>query len=140
LLFPRIDCIILLVQRTANIAAGKELMQERIQKIISAAGVTSRRAAEQLISEGRVRVNGQVVTELGTKADAAKDHIKVDGKLINPRQPLTYVMLNKPAGFVTTMADPEGRPTVLNLLKGLKIRVYPCGTPGLQYGGAAAAH
>jgi len=127
LLFPRIDCIILLVQRTANIAAGKELMQERIQKIISAAGVTSRRAAEQLISEGRVRVNGQVVTELGTKADAAKDHIKVDGKLINPRQPLTYVMLNKPAGFVTTMADPEGRPTVLNLLKGLKIRVYPVG-------------
>ncbi|HUI46657.1 MAG TPA: pseudouridine synthase [Nitrospirota bacterium] len=102
-------------------------MQERIQKIISAAGVTSRRAAEQLISEGRVRVNGQVVTELGTKADAAKDHIKVDGKLINPRQPLTYIMLNKPAGFVTTMADPEGRPTVLSLLKGIKIRVYPVG-------------
>jgi 23S rRNA pseudouridine2605 synthase len=102
-------------------------MLERIQKIISAAGVTSRRAAEQLILEGRVRLNGQVVTELGTKADAAKDHIKVDGKLINPRQPLTYVMLNKPAGYVTTMADPEGRPTVLSLLKGLKIRVYPVG-------------
>jgi 23S rRNA pseudouridine2605 synthase len=102
-------------------------MQERIQKIISAAGVTSRRAAEQLISEGRVRVNGHVVTELGTKADASTDHIKVDGKLINPRQPLTYVMLNKPAGYVTTMADPEGRPTVLSLLKGLKIRVYPVG-------------
>ncbi len=110
-----------------DIVAGKELMQERIQKIISAAGVTSRRAAEQLISEGRVRVNGQVVTELGSKADASKDHIKVDGKLINPRQPLTYVMMNKPAGFVTTMADPEGRPTVLTLLKGLKIRVYPVG-------------
>ncbi len=102
-------------------------MLERIQKIISAAGITSRRAAEQLISEGRVRLNGQVVTELGTKADAAKDHIKVDGKLINPRQPLTYVMLNKPAGFVTTMADPEKRPTVLSLLKGIKIRVYPVG-------------
>jgi len=102
-------------------------MLERIQKIISAAGVTSRRAAEQLILEGRVRVNGQVVTELGSKADAAKDHIKVDGKLINPRQPLTYVMLNKPAGYVTTMADPEGRPTVLSLLKGLKTRVYPVG-------------
>lgn len=102
-------------------------MLERIQKIISAAGVTSRRAAEQLITEGRVRVNGQVVTELGTKADANKDHIKVDGKLINPKQPLVYIMLNKPAGFVTTMADPEGRPTVLNLLRGLKIRVYPVG-------------
>jgi len=125
LLFPQIVCIILLVRKTSP--QGKELMQERIQKIISAAGVTSRRAAEQLISEGRVRVNGQVVTELGTKADAAKDHIKVDGKLINPRQPLTYVMLNKPAGFVTTMADPEGRPTVLSLLRGLKIRVYPVG-------------
>jgi 23S rRNA pseudouridine2605 synthase len=102
-------------------------MLERIQKIISAAGVTSRRAAEELIAEGRVRVNGQVVTELGTKADADKDHIKVDGKLINPQQPKIYVMLNKPAGFVTTMSDPEGRPTVQDLLKGVKIRIYPVG-------------
>jgi 23S rRNA pseudouridine2605 synthase len=102
-------------------------MLERIQKIISAAGITSRRAAEQLILDGRVRVNGQVVSELGTKADASKDHIKVDGKLINPRQPLTYIMLNKPAGYVTTMSDPEGRPTVQNLLKGVKVRVYPVG-------------
>ena len=102
-------------------------MEERIQKIISAAGVTSRRAAEELIAEGRVRVNGQVVTELGTKADPSKDHIKVDGKLINPKQPQTYIMLNKPAGFVTTMSDPEGRPTVQDLLKGVKVRVYPVG-------------
>ncbi len=102
-------------------------MLERIQKIISAAGVTSRRAAEELITEGRVRVNGKVVTELGTKADASKDHIKVDGKLINPQQPPTYIMLNKPAGFVTTMSDPEGRPTVEHLLKGVKTRVYPVG-------------
>jgi 23S rRNA pseudouridine2605 synthase len=102
-------------------------MEERIQKIISAAGVTSRRAAEQLITEGRVKVNGKVVTELGSKADAAKDHIKVDGKLINPKQPMTYIMLNKPAGFVTTMSDPEGRPTVEHLLKGVKTRVYPVG-------------
>ena len=102
-------------------------MEERIQKIISAAGVTSRRAAEELIAEGRVRVNGKVVTELGTKADASKDHIKVDGKLINPHQPKTYIMLNKPVGFVTTMSDPEGRPTVQDLLKGVKVRVYPVG-------------
>lgn len=102
-------------------------MEERIQKIISAAGVTSRRAAEQLITEGRVRLNGAVVTELGTKADPSKDHIKVDGKLINPKQPPTYLMLNKPAGFVTTMSDPEGRPTVQDLLKGVKVRVYPVG-------------
>jgi 23S rRNA pseudouridine2605 synthase len=102
-------------------------MLERLQKIISAAGITSRRAAEELIAEGRVRVNGKVVTELGTKADAAKDHIKVDGKLINPKQPPTYILLNKPAGFVTTMSDPEGRPTVQDLLKGIKVRVYPVG-------------
>ncbi len=102
-------------------------MQERIQKIISAAGITSRRAAEQLILDGRVRVNGRVVTELGTKADASKDHIKVDGKLINPRQPLSYIILNKPAGYVTTLYDPEGRPTVQDLLKGVKVRVYPVG-------------
>ncbi len=102
-------------------------MLERLQKIISAAGVASRRAAEALIIEGRVRVNGKVVTELGSKADAARDHIKVDGKLINPKQPPTYLMLNKPAGFVTTMSDPEGRPTVQDLLKGVKTRVYPVG-------------
>jgi 23S rRNA pseudouridine2605 synthase len=102
-------------------------MEERLQKIISAAGVASRRAAEQLIVEGRVRVNGKVVTELGAKADANNDHIKVDGKLINPKQPRTYIVLNKPAGYVTTMSDPEGRPTVQDLLKGIKTRVYPVG-------------
>jgi 23S rRNA pseudouridine2605 synthase len=102
-------------------------MQERVQKIIAAAGITSRRQAEQLILEGRVRVNGQVVTEMGVKADPDHDHIKVDGKLINPKQPLTYVMLNKPLGHMTTMSDPEGRPMVSDLLKGLRARVYPVG-------------
>jgi 23S rRNA pseudouridine2605 synthase len=102
-------------------------MLERLQKIISAAGITSRRAAEDLILEGRVRVNGKVVSELGSKADPGKDHIKVDGKLINPRQPQTYIMLNKPPGYVTTMSDPEKRPTVQDLLKGVRIRVYPVG-------------
>ena len=102
-------------------------MEERIQKIMAAAGIASRRAAEEIILEGRVRVNGAVVTELGAKADPDKDHIKVDGKLINPKQPKTYLMLNKPAGCVTTMFDPEGRPTVTELLKGVRVRVYPVG-------------
>lgn len=102
-------------------------MQERIQKIISAAGIASRRAAEKLILEGRVTLSGKVVTELGTKADPGKEHIKVDGKLINPRQPKTYIMLNKPAGYVTTMSDPEKRATVQDLLKGVRVRVYPVG-------------
>jgi 23S rRNA pseudouridine2605 synthase len=102
-------------------------MEERVQKIIAAAGIMSRRAAEQLILEGRVTVNGTAVTELGTKADPERDHIKVDGKLINPSQPRTYLMLNKPVGFVTTMSDPEGRPVVSNLLQGVKARVYPVG-------------
>ncbi len=102
-------------------------MEERVQKIIAAAGIASRRAAEQLILDGRVKVNGVVVTELGTKADPEKDHIKVDGKLINPRQPKTYVMLNKPVGYVTTMSDPEGRPVVSSLLQGIRTRVYPVG-------------
>ena len=102
-------------------------MEERLQKILSAAGISSRRAAEDIILEGRVRVNGKVVTELGAKADPDKDHVKVDGKLINPQQPKAYLMLNKPAGFVTTMSDPEGRPIVAHLLKGVKVRVYPVG-------------
>ncbi len=102
-------------------------MEERLQKILSAAGISSRRAAEDIILEGRVRVNGKVVTELGAKADPDHDHVKVDGKLINPKQPKAYIMLNKPAGFVTTMSDPEGRPIVAHLLKGVKVRVYPVG-------------
>ena len=84
---------------------------ERLQKILAQAGVASRRHAETLITEGRVQVNGKVVTELGTKADAARDHIRVDGKLLQGSERLRYFMLNKPRGFVTTVSDPEGRPT-----------------------------
>jgi 23S rRNA pseudouridine2605 synthase len=100
---------------------------ERLQKIISAAGVASRRKAEELITSGLVQVNGQTVTELGTKADAGKDHIRVDGKLLKFSDHHVYILLNKPKGYVTTLSDPEGRPTILDLLRGVKARVYPVG-------------
>lgn len=89
---------------------------ERLQKILSQAGIASRRAAEQIILEGRVQINGQVVTELGTRADLAHDHIRVDGKLLQGPEPHRYFMVNKPRGYVTTLDDPEGRPTVTQLL------------------------
>lgn len=89
---------------------------ERLQKILAQAGVSSRRAAEQIITEGRVQVNGEVVTELGTRADPHRDHIRVDGKLLQGPEPQRYFMLNKPRGYVTTLDDPEGRPTVARLL------------------------
>ncbi len=100
---------------------------ERLQKILSRAGITSRRKAEELILAGRVTVNGKVVRELGSKADLDTDHIKVDGKLARPPKQLVYLALNKPRGCVTTMYDPEGRPKVVDLLKGVRERVYPVG-------------
>lgn len=100
---------------------------ERLQKIIAAAGIASRRKAEELITGGLVSVNGQVVTALGTKADAEHDHIRVNGKLLHGPERHTYLLLNKPRGYVTTLSDPEGRPTVMNLLRGAKARVYPVG-------------
>jgi 23S rRNA pseudouridine2605 synthase len=89
---------------------------ERLQKILARAGIASRRAAEAIILEGRVQLNGQVVTELGTRADIAKDHIRVDGKLLHGPEPTKYFMVNKPRGYVTTLDDPEHRPTVMQLL------------------------
>jgi 23S rRNA pseudouridine2605 synthase len=100
---------------------------ERLQKILAQAGVASRRSAENLITAGRVQVNGKVVTELGTKADAARDHIRVDGKLLQGSERLRYFMLNKPRGFVTTVRDPEGRPTVMEFFSKLRERLYPVG-------------
>jgi 23S rRNA pseudouridine2605 synthase len=89
---------------------------DRLQKILANAGLASRRAAEQIILDGRVQVNGTVVTELGTRADPYKDHIRVDGKLLREPEARRYFVLNKPRGYVTTLDDPEGRPTVAKLL------------------------
>jgi len=100
---------------------------QRLQKIIAAAGVASRRKAEELITAGHVQVNGQTVTELGTKADPETDHIRVNGKLLHGAQRHVYLLLNKPRGFVTTVSDPEKRPTVMDLVKGIRGRVYPVG-------------
>jgi 23S rRNA pseudouridine2605 synthase len=100
---------------------------ERLQKIIAAAGVASRRKAEELISSGRVQVNGRMVTELGTKADPEHDHIRVDGKLLRGPERYSYIVLNKPKGYVTTVSDPEKRPTVMDLVRSVKGRMYPVG-------------
>ena len=100
---------------------------ERLQKILSQAGIASRRRAEEMIVAGRVMVNGQVVTQLGSKADLGRDHIRVDGKLLHGAERHRYFMLNKPRGYVTTVSDPEGRPTVMEFFAKSRERVYPVG-------------
>jgi 23S rRNA pseudouridine2605 synthase len=106
-------------------------MQERLQKIIARAGIASRRHAELLITSGQVRVNGRVVTELGTKADASADRIEAAGKVIGENERRVYIVLNKPPEVVSAMADPEGRKTLRNCLRGLPERVFPVGN--LEY-------
>jgi 23S rRNA pseudouridine2605 synthase len=103
------------------------MAQERLQKILAAAGLASRRKAEELITAGRVSVNGEKVTALGSKADPRMDEIRVDGQLLRGRQRHVYIALYKPKGYVTTVSDPEGRPTVMDLLHGMEQRVFPVG-------------
>jgi 23S rRNA pseudouridine2605 synthase len=103
------------------------MAEERLQKILSQAGVASRRHAERMMAEGRVTVNGTAVTELGSKADLARDHIKVDGRLLRPPKHMVYIALHKPDSSVTTVSDPQGRTTVMDMLHGVKERVYPVG-------------
>ena len=106
---------------------------ERLQKILAQAGIASRRKAEGIILEGRVQVNGTVVTELGTRAELGRDHIRVDGKLLQEKEQQRYYMLNKPRGYVTTLNDPQKRPTVMQLMQqkngphGDQVRLYPVG-------------
>jgi 23S rRNA pseudouridine2605 synthase len=99
----------------------------RLQKILAGAGIASRRKAEEFILQGRIQVNGQIVTELGSKADPIHDHIRVDGKLIHPAHETRYYMLNKPKQFVTTVSDPQGRPTVMEFFSRIKLRMFPVG-------------
>ncbi len=102
-------------------------MEIRLQKVLAMAGVASRRHAEELISGGRVKVNGKVVKELGTKVEVPRDKIEVDGKPLPPVESKVYYLLNKPRGYVTTLQDERGRKTVLDLLEGVQERVYPVG-------------
>lgn len=100
---------------------------ERLQKLLSGAGIASRRAAEDLIRQGRVSLNGRTVTELGTKADLTRDEIKVDGRRVKGITRYRYLLLNKPRGYVTTRSDPQKRRTVMSLLGDIREYVYPVG-------------
>jgi len=100
---------------------------ERLQKYLAHAGIGSRRSCEELIVQGKVKVNGQVVTALGTKIDPHKDIVQINGKTVQKKERKVYIVLNKPTGYVTTSKDPQGRPTVLDLIKEKETRIYPVG-------------
>lgn len=102
-------------------------MEERLQKILAQAGVASRRHSEELIQNGKVKVNGKIVTELGTKVDAQRDRIEVNGKRIPAPEKKVYYLLHKPRGYVTTLQDDRGRKTVMDLMEGVEQRVFPVG-------------
>ncbi len=107
-------------------------MKIRLNKYIADAGIASRRKADKLISAGEVTINGTVCMELGTKVDSEADHVKVKGKLIQPSTSKVYILMNKPKGYVTTTDDPEGRDTVLDILRNVQGRVFPVGRLDLQ--------
>ncbi len=102
-------------------------MAERLQKVMSEFGVASRRKCEDMIADGRVKVNGCLITEPGSKVDKEKDVIQVDGKIIKCSENKVYILLNKPTGYITSAKDQFGRPTVLDLLRGISVRVFPIG-------------
>jgi 23S rRNA pseudouridine2605 synthase len=99
----------------------------RLQKVIAGAGLSSRRKAEAMIAEGRVTVNGQVMRMPGARVDPERDHVKVDGRHLKAKEPYAYLILNKPKGYVSSLSDPEGRPTISDLLPGVRLRVFPVG-------------
>jgi len=102
-------------------------MLQRLQKIIAQAGIASRRHAEELIRSGQVRVNGEIVTELGSKADPDHDRVEAAGRVAEIPTELVYIILHKPPQVVSTLADPEGRKTLRNFLRGTPERVFPVG-------------
>jgi pseudouridine synthase len=112
---------------TVDAGGWKDRRVERLQKLLSSAGIASRRAAEDLIRQGRVSVNGVTVTELGTKADPTTDVLRVDGRRVRGAERFRYLLLNKPRGYVTTRRDPQRRPTVMDLLGSVREYVYPVG-------------
>ena len=102
-------------------------MEERLQKYLARCGVASRRKAEEMIRTGRIKVNGQTVTAMGFTVIPGEDQVEVDGKIVSPPEQPVYLLLNKPTGYVTTARDERGRPTVLELVKNIDVRVYPVG-------------
>src|SRR5947207_2057680 len=123
-------CVKLCAHLWACQLSNKTMPEQRLQKLIAAAGIASRRHAEEMITAGEVTINGKIVTELGTKADPERDHIKVRGRLINPllqAREKIYVLLNKPRGYLTSLADPEGRPLVSELVPHSFGRLHPVG-------------
>jgi len=111
-------------------------MQERLQKVLAKAGIASRRRAEEMIREGRVRVDGRVVTEMGIRVDPETQKIECDGRRVSSREKKVYILLHKPAGFLSTVDDPRGRPIVTDLLPNIKERIYPVGRLDLDTEGA----
>ena len=111
-------------------------MQERLQKILAQAGIASRRKAEELIREGKVRVDGMVVTEMGVRVDPATQKIECNGRPVFSLEKKVYILLHKPAGFLSTVRDPQGRPIVTDLLPNIKERIYPVGRLDLDTEGA----
>ena len=99
----------------------------RLQKFLASCGVASRRGAEEIIKQGRVMVNGEKVTQMGVSIDEDYDEVKVDGEVVRAESKKMYIMLNKPVGFVTTVSDDKGRPTVLDLVSDISMRIYPVG-------------
>jgi 23S rRNA pseudouridine2605 synthase len=110
--------------RTSNLEPKDGI---RLQKVIAASGLASRRKAEEWIAQGRVTINGKIVRELGTHVDPERDHVKVDGRHLKSVEPYAYLLLNKPKGIVSTLNDPEGRPTIEHLLRGVTLRLFPVG-------------
>ncbi len=108
----------------------------RLQKYLAGCGIASRRKAEEMIAAGRITVDGEVVTAMGTQIDPSRQEIRLDGSMVTAHDDLLYILLNKPQGYVTTMSDPQGRPIVTSLLQGIKARLFPVGRLDLDTEGA----